>query len=458
MEFYHDQKVSQTHYDENANITLDTDDNGNQTTYLYEDSNNEEQPTKVVQKEKGTDNVLSEQVYEYDDRGNETTVKDVINDVTTNKDYDESGNCVNSTTISKGEISNQDKFGYDNEGNETEVSHISGTVKENVERTYDQRGNVLREENKTSGIITSYVYNSFSEPIKIETMYPDGKTEVVEKEYDLGGRITKEKAADGTQTIYAYDKIGRVTGKKITKEDLVREENIDYSYEDIVVSGGGDIETRYPNARKQTITNQNGTIISVEYYDSVGSVIRTYKNGIYTDYLNDDAGHAVATILRGTSLNSGIAKTTVKTYDTYGNITATISNPSIENKQYVASGLGFGSVAHGKVIQAMLKEYEILLDGKNGVRMCPKLNTQALVALGLKQNGRKQNVCEAVIYPMDVLNPYNSATGKLEKTENTFSIHWYEATWMSKHLKIRGMITRPIHRIFGVDVFQRFRK
>ena len=90
--------------------------------------------------------------------------------------------------------------------------------------------------------------------------------------------------------------------------------------------------------------------------------------------------------------------------------------------------------------------------------MCPKLNTQALVALGLKQNGRKQNVCEAVIYPLDVLNPYNSATGKLEKTENTFSIHWYEATWMSKHLKIRGMITRPIHRIFGVDVFQRFRK
>lgn len=337
VEFYHDQKVSQTHYDENANITLDTDDNGNQTTYLYEDRNNEEQPTKVVQKEKGTDNVLSEQVYEYDDRGNETTVKDVINDVTTNKDYDESGNCVNSTTISKGEISNQDKFGYDNEGNETEVSHISGTVKENVERTYDQRGNVLREENKTSGIITSYVYNSFSEPIKIETMYPDGKTEVVEKEYDLGGRITKEKAADGTQTIYAYDKIGRVTGKKITKEDLVREENINYSYEDIVVSGGGDIETRYPNARKQTITNQNGTIISVEYYDSVGSVIRTYKNGIYTDYLNDDAGHAVATILRGTSLNSGIAKTIVKTYDTNGNITATISNPSIENKQYVVN-------------------------------------------------------------------------------------------------------------------------
>lgn len=129
-----------------------------------------------------------------------------------------------------------------------------------------------------------------------------------------------------------------------------------------------------------------------------------------------------------------------------------------ENTKYINTGLGFGSVAHGAVVQAMLKEYDILLDGKNGVRMCPKLNTQALKALGLKQNGKKQKVCEAVIYPVDVLNPYNSATGRLEKTANTFSIHWYAATWMSKRQKIRGMITRPIHRIFGVDVFQRFRK
>ncbi len=60
-----------------------------------------------------------------------------------------------------------------------------------------------------------------------------------------------------------------------------------------------------------------------------------------------------------------------------------------ENKRYVNTGLGFGSIAHGTVIQAMLKEYDALLDGKNGVRMCPELNTKALTALGLKQNGQK---------------------------------------------------------------------
>ena len=61
-----------------------------------------------------------------------------------------------------------------------------------------------------------------------------------------------------------------------------------------------------------------------------------------------------------------------------------------ENKRYVNTGLGFGSAAHGAVVQAMLKEYDVLLDGKNGVRMCPELNTKALTALGLKQNGQKQ--------------------------------------------------------------------
>lgn len=129
-----------------------------------------------------------------------------------------------------------------------------------------------------------------------------------------------------------------------------------------------------------------------------------------------------------------------------------------ENKQYVATGLGFGSIPHGVAIEAMLAEYDSLLNGKKGTLGCPILNTKALIKLGLVQNGLKQNVSDAVIYPPSVFNPYDSATGKLNITSETFSIHWYAATWMSKRQKVRRMITRPLHRIFGVDVFQRFRK
>lgn len=129
-----------------------------------------------------------------------------------------------------------------------------------------------------------------------------------------------------------------------------------------------------------------------------------------------------------------------------------------ENEEYVATGLGFGSVPHGIAIEYMLAEYVPLLNGTNGTIVCPRLNTKALVKLGLVQNGLEQKVCDAVIYPPSIFNPYDSATGKLNKTNETISIHWYAATWMSKRQKIRGMITKPLHRIFGVDAFKRFRK
>lgn len=129
-----------------------------------------------------------------------------------------------------------------------------------------------------------------------------------------------------------------------------------------------------------------------------------------------------------------------------------------ETHEYVASGLGFGSVSHGTVIEAMLHAYDPLLDGQHGTVGCPRLNTAALVQLGLQQNGTYQDVAGAIILPSDYLNPYESATGRLKKTANTISIHWYSAAWMNKRQKIRSFFGKPLHRIFGVNAFKAFRK
>ena len=129
-----------------------------------------------------------------------------------------------------------------------------------------------------------------------------------------------------------------------------------------------------------------------------------------------------------------------------------------ETNEYVASGLGFGSVAGGESIRAMLAEYDFLLEGTEGTRGCPRLNTAALVKLGLKQDGSMQNISDAVILPSDYMNPFDTATGIIRKTENTVSIHWYSAAWLSPWRRLRTRIMRPLHRIFGVDSFKRFRK
>lgn len=129
-----------------------------------------------------------------------------------------------------------------------------------------------------------------------------------------------------------------------------------------------------------------------------------------------------------------------------------------ETAEYVATGLGFGSVAHGEAISLMLAEYDFLLDGTQGTRGCPRLNTSALVKRGLLQNGAVQQVAGALILPVDYMNPFEPATGILHKTENTISVHWYSAAWLSPWRRLRTRMMRPLHRVFGVDAFKRFRK
>lgn len=129
-----------------------------------------------------------------------------------------------------------------------------------------------------------------------------------------------------------------------------------------------------------------------------------------------------------------------------------------ETDEYINTGVGFGSVAHGEAVEAMVREYDSLLNGKNGVVGCPRLNTQALLKAGLEQNGKRQNVLGAEIYPIEYFNPYESTTGRLNKTADTVSVHWYSGMWMSESQRLRSKISKPLHRIFGVDFFSKFQK
>ena len=132
-----------------------------------------------------------------------------------------------------------------------------------------------------------------------------------------------------------------------------------------------------------------------------------------------------------------------------------------ENNSNVATGLGFGAEANHPTILAMREQYLNLKaneDGTYPLVVCPALNTQALIPFGLKLDGSRQNIAGAEILPSDFLNPYDDPTGRLNKTSNTISVHWYTKSWMSRGLILRSRLTKPLHRIFGVNAFKRFRK
>lgn len=132
-----------------------------------------------------------------------------------------------------------------------------------------------------------------------------------------------------------------------------------------------------------------------------------------------------------------------------------------ENEYNVNTGEGFGSEAHHPTILAMKAKYDEIkpdADGAYPMIVCPALNTQALLPFGLVLDGSRQSIAGAEILPADWLNPYDDPTGRLNKTANTVSVHWYSKSWMSKGTILRSKLTKPLHRIFGVDAFKRFRR
>ncbi len=129
-----------------------------------------------------------------------------------------------------------------------------------------------------------------------------------------------------------------------------------------------------------------------------------------------------------------------------------------ENDSYVATGLGFGSEAAGKAVTAMLAEYDSLMSDSSEMIGCPILNTRALEQYGLKKNGQLQKAANALIFPKEYFNPYDDPTGRLFKTNNTVSVHWYMKSALGKGTILRSNIMRPIHRMFGTEIFARFRR
>ena len=131
-----------------------------------------------------------------------------------------------------------------------------------------------------------------------------------------------------------------------------------------------------------------------------------------------------------------------------------------ETNEFVNTGHGFGSEAYHPAMEALLQPYLKMLPDEDGnIRPigCPTLNTQSLLMHGLKQNGARQQVLGAEIYPTDYFNPYDDPTGRLNITTNTYSIHWYSKSALSKKQIIRSKLTQPLHRILGVDFFRRKR-
>ena len=103
---------------------------------------------------------------------------------------------------------------------------------------------------------------------------------------------------------------------------------------------------------------------------------------------------------------------------------------------YVNCGQGFGAEPKNQAIKFIRDFYEgktfYKEDGTLNLLPSPHYTTDSLVDLGMVRKNEKQYLDDITIYPSDVLCPKSMATGKIEKTKNTYSIHHFTASWMDE--------------------------
>lgn len=117
----------------------------------------------------------------------------------------------------------------------------------------------------------------------------------------------------------------------------------------------------------------------------------------------------------------------------------------------VAPGLGLAAEPGMPLYQEILSRYETMSfsreDGSlNPYTMIPMV-TKLLVAAGLKGDGSIEHIAGIDVYPPEWFNPFDDLTGRLRKTENTHSIHWYAKSWMKPEAAWKVFVKRLLRRI-----------
>lgn len=70
---------------------------------------------------------------------------------------------------------------------------------------------------------------------------------------------------------------------------------------------------------------------------------------------------------------------------------------------------------------------------------------------GLILNGKRQSLKDFEIYPTDVFSPYDYLTGRLHKTSETKTIHWFSQSWIQQNPWKRKLI-QFYHRLIQLKI------
>jgi RHS repeat-associated protein len=327
------QNTTQKAYDGDGNVILQTDARNQATTFAYDALNRltlTSDPTGIGITRKA-----------YDQNGNDTLDTDANGHTTQNK-YDNDNRLIQ--TIDGDNYTTQ--IAYDQNGNKTQVIDARGKTTRYLydaanrltktydplnnltQQFYDQDGNLIETidaRNKT----TQYFYD----PLNRMTETIDSLNQTTWKGYDQNGNLIKDVDARGKSTVYHYDADNRLT--LTTDPD-------NYATQTFYDANGNVIETidalgkstlysyDADNRLTQTVDPDNYT--TKKSYDADGNVlVATDARGKRTTYFYD-ANNRVTMTYYTSAVNE-----TVEYYDPNGNVTVAYDRQAAATNYYYDS-------------------------------------------------------------------------------------------------------------------------
>lgn len=113
---------------------------------------------------------------------------------------------------------------------------------------------------------------------------------------------------------------------------------------------------------------------------------------------------------------------------------------AFENETAVSPGLIIAAEPQNFTIKDMMEHiygnrHFRRIDGTYDTVASPRMVTEYLVGKGLVCNNKFQNIDGILIYPKEYFCPKDYLTGQISMTENTYSIHHFNASWQTQRQK-----------------------
>ncbi len=122
-------------------------------------------------------------------------------------------------------------------------------------------------------------------------------------------------------------------------------------------------------------------------------------------------------------------------------------------EKFIALGLGFGAQKGNPIIKALRDDYFnhhfIRPNGEPNLTPAPRYTNAVLTQMGILPNGTLQEMDGFKFFPEEYFCPKSDETNECLITEDTFSIHHYNASWFTPKERIRADLVKKWKKRLG---------